>query len=41
MKLILNDPHDDEADPKRPRGREFHARITYRRRICAYVQGVI
>jgi len=38
MKLILNDPHDDETDPKR---RELHARITHRRRICAYVQGVI
>jgi len=35
MKLILNDHHDDETDPKRPRGREFHARITHRRRIPA------
>jgi len=36
MKLILNYPHDDETDPKRPRGPEFHARITHIRRICAY-----
>ena len=39
MKLTLNDTRDDETDPKRPRGREFHARITHRRRICANLQG--
>jgi len=41
MRLTLNDPYDDESDPKRPQGREFHAGIMHRLRICAYVQGVI